>query len=90
MSLNSHTNNDHSQQFGFLSNDYDPKIRTELISRLAHDINQPLTAILLFAYVGKQAVESGDKNLLDNIHKKIEFQLLKTNSILNEILREFH
>lgn len=57
----------------------------EMTSGIAHELNQPLTAISLFSQVGKRLFESGNPEKLPEIFDKLSVHTQRAGSIIKRI-----
>lgn len=57
----------------------------EMASEIAHEINQPLTAISLFAQTGRRLFESGDYDSLQNIFDRLSQHAQRAGAIVERI-----
>jgi len=57
----------------------------EMAAGIAHEINQPLTAISLFAQAGKRLVEAGNFEKMDEVLNKLNEHALRASAVLDRM-----
>lgn len=62
----------------------------EMASGIAHEINQPLTAISLFAQAGKRLVEAGNQERIPGVFDKLSEQAQRAGAIIERVQMMTH
>ena len=57
----------------------------EMAAGIAHEINQPLTAISLFAQAGKRLVDAGDLAKMDDVFDKLNEHALRASAVIERM-----
>ncbi len=57
----------------------------EMAAGIAHEINQPLTAISLFAQAGKRLAEAGEFAKMDDVFKKLNEHALRASAVIERM-----
>lgn len=57
----------------------------EMAAGIAHEINQPLTAISLFAQAGKRLAEAGELAKMDDVFKKLNEHALRASAVIERM-----